>query len=99
MKISVDELKIIHELIIKHMEISGFEQFELDGDYYWYVSADERENFEKKPKLCVGSLQDDLNELKKIVGTQQVSIVDLDRFANVFIAIGEAISKSENPLL
>ena len=61
-------------------------------ELYWLIAPDEREDLTKEPKLCVGSLRDDLSKLKKLPSRQFATLVDIDRFANVLIALGEKMS-------
>ncbi len=97
MKITVNELKTICELLLDKAEKIGFKEVEFDTDNYWFVSSDERENFTKDtPNLCVGSITDDILSLKGILNkTYPSTPVDFDRLANVLIAIGERISRSD----
>lgn len=77
--------------------LSACEEIELCSDYYWCAAADERENLDKKPTLCVGSLEDDWAELIKILPRAFASLVDAQRFANILISIGEAM-RQQNKL-
>ncbi len=93
MKISIDELKLISDHIIKELNRER-KEIELHGDYYWCVVGRERESMEKVPdQLGVGSLLDDWIELQKIKSTKFVTVVDIERFANILISIAEAITK------
>lgn len=90
MKITILELTKIYT-IIKETIFSSFDIIEISSDYYWHISSDERENMNKKPELCAGSLNDDWQELKLIPQRGLASLVDVDRFANILISISEAI--------
>ena len=46
-----------------------------------------------EPKLNVGSLEDDWQELKKALDRKFITPVDLERFANILIALSEDIIK------
>ena len=95
--ISINELKNLCRLLLDKAEKIGFKEIEFDVDNYWFVSSDEREVFnENYPTLSVGSITDDIQSLKKILDkTNPSTPVDFDRLANVLIALGEKISRSD----
>lgn len=96
MKVKLSELQHICEILLKKAEESGFNQIEMDFDNYWLISSDEREKFgSNTPTMCVGSIYDDIDSLKKILnGINAPSPVDFDRLANILIAVGQRISNS-----
>lgn len=69
----------------------------IDADNYWIIASGDRENFNiETPDICVGSLYDDIEYLKKILeGVNAPTPVDFDRLASVLIAVGERISRSD----
>jgi len=95
--ITINELKILCQLLLDKAEKIGFKEVEFDVDNYWFVSPDEREVFsENIPSLSVGSITDDIQSLRKILDkTNPSTPVDFDRLANVLIALGEKISRSD----
>lgn len=97
MKISINELKTLCQLLLDKVEEIGFNEIEFDTDNYWFVSSDEREIFtEDTPNLSVGSIADDIQSLRGILNkTNPSTTVDFDRLANVLIALGERISSSD----
>ncbi len=98
MAIDIEELKEIISILLKQFIKSGIKEVELNSDYYWMISPNERENFtgENPPEPSVGSIIDDIEHLKKLIaGNSLPTLVDIDRFANVLIAISESISKSD----
>ena len=97
MTIKVSELKELCNIILNRAEIMGINEVNLESDNYWLISSDDRENFSTEiPNLCVGSLFDDVEELKKVlIKINMPTLVDFDRIANVIIALGERISKSD----
>ncbi|AEV68169.1 hypothetical protein [Acetivibrio clariflavus] len=99
--ISINELKNLCRLLLDKAEKIGFKEIEFDVDNYWFVSSDERKVFkENTPSLCVGSITDDIQNLRKVLDkTNPSTSVDFDRLANVLIAVGEKISCSDKVYL
>lgn len=97
MKINVSDLKRLCEILLNKAEKAGFSEIDIDKDNYWLISADEREDFSiDNPNICVGSIADDIKGLQKILeGINIPTPVDFDRLANVLIALGERISRSD----
>ena len=99
MTIKINELDELYKFTIKSLKQSGFEEFEINSDYYWMTDADERENMGQKPKLLVGSLIDDYESLKKLIEKiQPLTIVDLERMGNLLISISAMAAKSNKIL-
>lgn len=98
MNIKLEALITILELIVKKAHSSGIENIDIDIDYYWNISSEDKINFTKvTPEICVGSLIDDIEELKKLLDQKNTpSILDFDRLGNLIILIGEKLSKSNN---
>lgn len=96
MKITTDELKIIFDFVIKKLKTEGYNEFEIDDDFYCLISTEKWSNMNILNYIdCdVGSLQDDIRELKEIPKNETVTFVDFDRLA----AIIRMISKLSNPL-
>ncbi len=97
MIVKLDELKNILEILISKAENSKIKKIEIDNDYYWNISTDDRENFTvDQPEVCVGSLYDDLQELNKVLNKQnQPTPLDFERLGNILIFLGNKISKSD----
>ena len=97
MKITIEDLLKILELLISKAEHSGIETIEVNSDYYWNISSEDRENFTTdKPDVCVGSLYDDLQELQKVLSKKNPpTILDFERLGNILIFLGNKISKSD----
>lgn len=96
MKVELQKLKQLCNLLIDRAQESGFQEIEIDVDNYWIIVSDDRENFStNSPNICVGSLIDDIESLQKILdGTNQPTPVDFDRLASLLLAVGERISRS-----
>jgi hypothetical protein len=92
-KVKMQELKQVCEMILTHLEQSGCDKIELEKDEYWTVIS--REDIYANggvPKLGIGSLQEDQEGLEKILdGTNPITTNDFDRLGNIIIAIGENI--------
>lgn len=97
MKITVEEMKRLCEILLETAERSGFQEFELDADYYWLIGSDDREDFSTgEPEVVVGSLREDIESLRKISeGSNPPTTVDFDRLASVLVAVGEHIQRSD----
>lgn len=62
-------------------------------DYYWNVPAPAWVDMTKEPKLAVGSLEDDVSELSKLLDNpDRASAVDLDRAAVLLRMISDDLS-------
>lgn len=67
-------------------------------DYYWNVPAPAWVDMTKEPKLAVGSLDDDVAELSKLLDEpDRASAVDLDRAAAVLHLISDDLSSLKDP--
>ena len=98
MKLFIKDLRILCEKILTKAEESGIQELEIDFDYYWDVSSEDKCNLEtKEPDLIVGSLVDDLNSLKNILKNETTpTIIDFERLGNLIKAVGDSISKSKD---
>ena len=95
MKITSHELKKLYEKIAEEIHHRKLDTISFENDYYWAVSLDDRENLSKDPQLTVGSLRDDIEGLKDILSEDRVlSVVDINRFANILIVIGQKMFPS-----
>ncbi|MCP4748107.1 MAG: hypothetical protein GY874_18530 [Desulfobacteraceae bacterium] len=97
LNITLKELQLLWEIL--YDKISKLEKKDInleDMDMYWSVGAPECYDMSKEPALIVGSLKDDLDEVKKLLKNKDrpATFVDLDRFS----AILNAISQKLNPL-
>lgn len=62
-------------------------------DYYWSVPSPEWTEISKDPELTVGSLNDDLLELEKLLKEpERASSVDFDRVASVLRLLSDRLS-------
>ena len=93
MPIELSELEKCFEQVMGLARSHGFDQVELgEKDLYWQVLSD-RWEFDRDPDVAVGSLVDDVAELKRLsVGEIPPTSVDLDRLASLLTLLSEQIS-------
>lgn len=97
LNITLSELQLIWEKLFDKISEATKEKIVIDDlDMYWSVGAPECYDMMKEPALVVGSLKDDLDELKKLLGNvnRPAAFINLERFA----AVLNAISQKLNPL-
>ena len=92
--ISIRDLQYIWETIFKRITNVTDGCINLDDiDMYWSASGPESYDMSKDPILEVGSLRDDLKELKKLINKDKTAtFVDIDRFAAVLNAISQILN-------
>lgn len=96
-RVSVDQIEQIFKLLIQQIKDYGIDFVEVETDYYWLVSTKEWDDFTStSTPLVVGSLLDDWLSLQKILTTEQVTCLDLERFASILRAVSETIYPSKN---
>ena len=99
-EIGSKELKQACEMLLDKAITAGFDHISFDMDYYWCVTSDERENIEEPKLLGVGSLFDDVTELKRMLsGENPVTTNDFERLANILIAMCQRIDRSNKLFL
>lgn len=83
--VNIGALREVAEAIFGHLEELGYADVTIDKDYYWEVLPDESFNMSTKPdKLAVGSISDDLSQLKQLqAGRSQPLVTDLLQLAAV----------------
>lgn len=96
MKVNMDQLKSMLDILVDKAKNAGIDEIEIDRDNYWLVAAEDRENFQTDaPEICVGSLDDDMQSLQRVLdGTNIPTVPDFERLANLLIAVGEEIYRS-----
>ncbi|HLV24710.1 MAG TPA: hypothetical protein VKZ41_00210 [Gemmatimonadales bacterium] len=93
MRISTDELRRATDVLLRHLEQSGHGAIEIEKDFYWSVSPDERYDLEKQPtELGVGQLSDDIAEVRAIVEGQKAPVgYALVWLSSILRAVGEEV--------
>lgn len=97
MDISSEQLIKLCQLLMESIQRNRLERIPLDSDYYWLVSEEDIENFNKEvPELVVGSLYDDWTSLQKVIdGTYPLTAIDLERCAAILNYLARYIHKSD----
>lgn len=88
MKISVDEIQKITLLLLSRLKESRGDEIEVANDYYWDISDEELYNPYEEPKnITLGQLSDDIEEIQRLVNSDDAIMYDLKRLAVVLKAI------------
>lgn len=95
--IKVNELKILFDKIIyKLQNFENIEEIEVNRDTYRYIPTNKWEAFGDKSEPFIGSLQEDVEELEKVleepVNGAYISYVDIDRIASILHYISEKMN-------
>ncbi len=91
MQIDVSKLREISEILFTHLEQRGYDQLELEVDFYWNIPENEKYQMENAPKeLDIGQLDEDWEFLQKVLDPERETL----RYAFVWLgtilqAIGE----------
>lgn len=94
MKVKIDNLEKIISLLLKKLKNSKGNEIELDNDLYWAISSEELYNPYEEPKnMTLGQLEDEVNEIMRLMDTDDAIIYDLKRVANILTALS-----IENPI-
>ena len=94
MKVKIDNLEKIISLLLKKLKSSKGNEIELDNDLYWAISSEELYNPYEEPKnITLGQLEDEVNEIMRLMDTDDAIIYDLKRVANILTALS-----IENPI-
>jgi len=78
----------------------GFESIDCSRhDQYWVVAPPNWVKFDIKPDLGVGSLSDDLSELRQLLANpSRVSVLDLERVAFALLLLSQTIEDRQEYL-
>lgn len=93
------ELRECFDILLHHVEVvHGVKELAIEScDYYWSVSPAQWLSMDAKPELVVGSLVDDVNELKKLISNpDRASAVDIDRTASLLRFLSDQISAASS---
>ncbi|WP_315731387.1 MULTISPECIES: hypothetical protein [unclassified Bradyrhizobium] len=91
MEVSVDRLRTISEVLLKHIEQHRGGNLEIESDYYWDIPEDSRyDRYQEPSRHTVGQLSDDIVQLDRMIdGNRPVIGYALVWFAAVLRRIGE----------
>ena len=88
MKINVDEIQKITSLLLSRLKESRGNEIEITNDYYWDISDEELYNPYEEPKnITLGQLSDDIEEIQRLINSDDAIMYDLKRLAGIFKAI------------
>lgn len=95
--IKVKDIRKVFDKIISKLEYEGVDKVEIETDFYRFIPADEWGNYDKDI-IAVGSLDDDIESLLKIVNDDNriCTYVDFDRMASLLHAISEKLNPPYN---
>jgi hypothetical protein len=86
------DLRICLDILLAHASnVHGFSSVDLHGlDTYWLVS--DWLNVSEQPQAVVGSLADDMDELKKLVANpDRASALDLERLGTLLRLLSDQL--------
>ena len=88
MKISIDEIQKITSLLLSRLKESRGNEIEITNDYYWDISDEELYNPYEEPKnITLGQLSDDIEEIQRLINSDDAIMYDLKRLSVIFKAI------------
>ena len=88
MKISIDKIQKIASLLLSRLKESKGDEIEITNDYYWDISDEELYNPYEEPKnITLGQLSDDIEEIQRLINSDDGIIYDFKRLAVIFKAI------------
>ncbi len=96
MKLTIPEMESLLRVLFEMLRARGVESVDTaQRDFYWSVLSDDWLNFQQEPKPAVGSLDDDIEELKRLLSEDSdPSLVDLERIATVLRLLADDLSRS-----
>jgi hypothetical protein len=97
MKIDLDEIERCAQVLIAHARKRGLTSVDAsDVDMYWTTTDEDWfVQVSGTPTLAVGSLSDDIAELKQLADDpKRATIVDLDRLASVIRLMSCQLSRA-----
>ena len=84
MKVNIDEIQKITSLLLSKLKESKGNEIEINNDYYWEISNEELYNpYEEPRNITLGQLSDDLDEVHRILQSDDAIMYDLKRIAGI----------------
>jgi hypothetical protein len=84
MKISIDEIQKITLLLLSKLKESKGNEIEINSDFYWDIDDNELYNPYEEPKdITLGQLSDDLEEIQRLINSDDAFAYDLRRLSNI----------------
>ena len=94
MQLTTKELRDITLVLLKVMEDHGYASVSFsEGDHYCQKIDFEDRNFGGNPPIGIGSLDDDMGRLKRLLEGDYPILADLDRLGSVFTALGAVLTR------
>ena len=95
MKLTLAQIEACFALLVDMLRRRGIEELETgQRDFYWSVLSGDWLDFNKEPKVAVGSLDDDFAELRRLLSEDSwPSSVDLDRLSSVLRLLSEELDR------
>lgn len=93
-KLNVEEMKILCGILLDHVKDWGIKEisFDANDDLYFKICHQDREfteEFLDKPKYVIGSLSEDIEDLRRLLkDKEEVISIDLERIGAIFTALG-----------
>jgi hypothetical protein len=82
---NVNNLEAILTRLISRLREQGVQELSFANDMYWDISIDQIDLLSAKPELMVGSLDDDISFLNRIIEEDFISnYLELERLAALF---------------
>jgi hypothetical protein len=84
MKVNIDEIQKITIILLSKLKESKGNEIEISNDYYWDISQDELYSPYEEPKnITLGQLSDDLEEVQRLIKSDDAIMYDLKRLSNI----------------
>lgn len=88
MKINIDEIQKITSLLLLKLKQSKGNEIEIHNDFFWDIIQDELYNPYEKPKeILLGQLSFDLDNIQRLLETDNAIPYDLQRLSNIIKAL------------
>lgn len=95
MRLKLDDYLILFNNMINNIKYLGIEELVIDEDYYWYLDPDEAFDMHSdKPELVIGSLYEDIEQLKNNFKTDTNILIntDIEKMAYLLFFLSKKIS-------
>jgi len=88
MKVKIDDIEKVASLLLSKLKESKGNEIELNNDFYWDISEEELYNPYQDPKnITLGQLSDDLEEIQRLIKSDDAITYDLKRLASILKAL------------
>ena len=88
MKICIDEIQKVTSLLLSRLKERRGNIIEITNDYYWDISDEELYIPYEEPKnITLGQLSDDIEEIQRLINSDDAIMYDLRRLSVIFKAI------------